>query len=102
MGVTVVGVRNEKGVKEDKLPQLAQKLAVDDEDVIRNQIGIKKDLLGLLGGRETYVISKNGKVEYKFNDQFNPEKMKRAGNTLRKPLLSNQMKEPRNTMISTT
>merc|ERR1719410_2081595 len=74
LGATVVGVRNENGVKEDKLPELNQKLFVDEEDTIRNQIGIKKDLLGLLGGRETYVIGKNGKVEYKFNDQFNPEK----------------------------
>merc|ERR1712032_1122627 len=74
LGATVVGVRNEKGVKEDKLPQLVQKLVIDEEDTIRNQIGIKKDLFGLLGGRETYVIGTNGKVEYKFNDQFNPEK----------------------------
>jgi len=74
LGATVVGVRNEKGVKEDKLPQLVQNLVIDEEDTIRNQIGIKKDLFGLLGGRETYVIGKNGKVEYKFNDQFNPEK----------------------------
>merc|ERR1712232_1365662 len=72
LGATVVGVRNEKGVK-DELPELVQKLIIDEEDAIRNQIGIKKDLLGLLGGRETYVIGKNGKVEYKFNDQFKPE-----------------------------
>ena len=46
---------------------------IDEDDAIRNQIGIKKDLFGLLGGRETYVIGKKGNVEYKFNDQFKPE-----------------------------
>merc|ERR1712087_343179 len=71
LGTTVVGVRNEKGVK-DLSEGLSQNLVVDDNDEIRNQIGIKKDL-GLLGGRETYVIGKNGKVEYKFNSQFQPE-----------------------------
>lgn len=70
-GVTVVGVRNEKGVKNTS--ELVQNLMVDEDDAIRNQIGIKKDLFGLLGGRETYVIGKKGNVEYKFNDQFKPE-----------------------------
>merc|ERR1712157_386819 len=72
LGATVVGVRNEKGVKEDKLPDPAPQLYVDRADEIRNRLGIKKDL-GLLGGRETYVVGKNGRVEYKFNAQLKPE-----------------------------
>jgi peroxiredoxin Q/BCP len=34
--------------------------------------GIKPDLLGLLPGRQTYVIDTDGKVVLSFNDQFNP------------------------------
>ena len=33
-----------------------------------------QDLLGLLEGRETFVISKDGEVKLIFNDQFGPEK----------------------------
>eukprot|EP00548_Thalassiothrix_antarctica_P007291 CAMPEP_0194135856 /NCGR_PEP_ID=MMETSP0152-20130528/5928_1 /TAXON_ID=1049557 /ORGANISM="Thalassiothrix antarctica, Strain L6-D1" /LENGTH=188 /DNA_ID=CAMNT_0038832277 /DNA_START=65 /DNA_END=631 /DNA_ORIENTATION=- len=71
LGATVVGVRNENGVKES-VEAVSQDLIVDENDEIRNLIGIKKDL-GLLGGRETFVIGKNGKIEYKFNAQFKPE-----------------------------
>ncbi len=35
--------------------------------------GIKSDLLGLLPGRQTYVIDTNGTVVLSFNDQFNVE-----------------------------
>jgi peroxiredoxin len=35
--------------------------------------GIKADLLGLLPGRQTFVIDKNGKCVLSFNDQMNAE-----------------------------
>ena len=41
---------------------------------VRKQYGVKKDLLGLLEGRETYVIGKDGTVKLVFNNQFAPEK----------------------------
>ena len=69
-GATVVGVRNEKGAKNSSV---GQKLVVDEGDAVRNEIGIAKDLFGLLGGRETYVVGKDGKVEFVFNSQFAPE-----------------------------
>ncbi|GMI14781.1 hypothetical protein TrVE_jg7336 [Triparma verrucosa] len=69
-GVAVVGVRNEKGAKGF---EGAQKLVVDEDDEIRNLIGIPKDLF-VLGGRETYVINGKGNVEMVYNDQFGPEK----------------------------
>ena len=40
---------------------------------IRNEIGIPKDLF-VLGGRETYVVDKDGTVMMVFNGQLNPEK----------------------------
>lgn len=69
-GVAVVGVRNSKGAKG---AAVSQKLVVDEDDEIRNLIGIPKDLF-VIGGRETYVINGKGNVEMVYNDQFGPEK----------------------------
>merc|ERR1711924_171880 len=69
-GVTVVGVRNEAGVKEDT--DSAVTLTVDEGDAIREEIGIPKDFL-FLGGRETYVLDGQGTVVAKHNNQFDPE-----------------------------
>mmetsp|Transcript_2649 Transcript_2649/g.6091 ORF Transcript_2649/g.6091 Transcript_2649/m.6091 type:complete len:225 (+) Transcript_2649:88-762(+) len=49
-------------------------LLSDEDGSIREAFGIKKDLFGLLDGRETYVIGKDGKIQMKFNSQFEPEK----------------------------
>jgi len=68
-GVTVVGVRNEKGAT---LEGKNVKLVIDEDDEIRKELGIKKDF-GLLGGRETYVIDKSGKVVSVHNNQFDPK-----------------------------
>ena len=35
--------------------------------------GVPKDFLGLLEGRQTYVIDKSGIVKAVYNNQFNPE-----------------------------
>ena len=40
----------------------------------QNPLAVLQDLLGLLEGRETYVIAKDGEVKLIFNDQFGPEK----------------------------
>ena len=60
-GVTVVGIRNDKGVKDGFADKYAQQFYVDVDDEIRNEIGIPKDLF-VLGGRETYVVDKDGTV----------------------------------------
>lgn len=44
-------------------------LLTDQSDFLRKSFGIKGDLLGLLPGRQTYVIDKSGKVVLSFNDQ---------------------------------
>mmetsp|Transcript_10157 Transcript_10157/g.30500 ORF Transcript_10157/g.30500 Transcript_10157/m.30500 type:complete len:195 (+) Transcript_10157:102-686(+) len=48
-------------------------LLADEGDEVRNTYGVKKDLLGLLNGRETFVIGKDGTVLLKYNNQFDPE-----------------------------
>jgi len=70
-GVAVVGVRNGAGVKEATSASI--KLVVDEEDALRTEIGIEKDLFGLLGGRETYVLDASGTVVSVHNNQFDPE-----------------------------
>ena len=75
LGVPVVGVRNEKGVKGDfasLYPGI--KFVVDEGDEVRSEVGIKADLFGALGGRETYVVDSKGTVAMAFNNQFQPEK----------------------------
>jgi peroxiredoxin Q/BCP len=69
-GFTVVGVRNGAGVKEDT--DSAVTLVVDEDDAVREEIGIAKDLFGLLGGRETYVLDKDGTIVEVHNNQFDP------------------------------
>jgi len=68
LGVSVVGVRNEAGVK---LVYDDLRLVVDEGDEIRNAIGIAKDF-GFLGGRETYLVDKSGTVVNVHNNQFDP------------------------------
>lgn len=70
-GFTVVGVRNEAGVKEST--DATVKLVVDEGDAMRNEIDIAKDLFGVLGGRETYVLDSKGTVLSVHNNQFDPE-----------------------------
>ena len=72
LGCTVVGVRNEKGVKEGFSDEYSQKFVVDAGDSVRNAIGIPKDFF-VLGGRETYVVDSTGTVATVFNDQFKAE-----------------------------
>ena len=44
-----------QGVKPAFEAKYNQKFVVDANDEVRNEIGIKKDFFGALGGRETYV-----------------------------------------------
>lgn len=70
-GVAIVGVRNAAGVKEGT--DAAVTLVVDEGDAMRTEIGIEKDLFGLLGGRETYVLDSSGTVASVHNNQFDPQ-----------------------------
>jgi hypothetical protein len=44
-------------------------LLTDQSDFLRKSFGIKADMLGLLPGRQTFVIDKAGRVVLSFNDQ---------------------------------
>mmetsp|Transcript_7452 Transcript_7452/g.11722 ORF Transcript_7452/g.11722 Transcript_7452/m.11722 type:complete len:180 (-) Transcript_7452:835-1374(-) len=69
----VVGVSSDKTAKEDFKAQFGQRMVADVNDEARKALGIKADLFGVLPGRETYVVGKDGKVAMCFNNQFSPE-----------------------------
>jgi peroxiredoxin Q/BCP len=48
-------------------------LLSDEGDAVRKLFGVKSDLFGLLPGRETYIIGKDGVVKNVYNNQFKPE-----------------------------
>lgn len=72
-GLTVVGVRNAAGAKGATADFPSLKIVVDDGDSVRNEVGIAKDIFGLLGGRETYVLDGSGTVVGVHNNQFDPQ-----------------------------
>lgn len=57
--------------------QFAQKhrlnytLLSDEGNKVRKQFGVPSNLMGLLPGRVTYVVNKEGKVVFMFNSQIN-------------------------------
>lgn len=53
---------------------LSYTLLSDENDSVRQQFGVAKDLFGLLPGRETYVVGKDGTILEVFNSQLSPEK----------------------------
>lgn len=57
-----------------KKNQLPFTLLCDDKSGVRKQFGIKGNLFGLIPGRVTFIIDKNGIIQHVFNSQMNFEK----------------------------
>jgi peroxiredoxin Q/BCP len=76
-GVQVIGVSaddvqsHKKFADKYKLPYT---LLSDTENKVRKLFGVKGDLFGLIPGRVTFVVDKNGVVRHVFNSQMNAEK----------------------------
>jgi len=49
-------------------------LLSDPDNKIRNQFGVPRNLFGLLPGRVTYIIDRNGIIRHVFNAQFQATK----------------------------
>lgn len=75
-GAEVVGISGD-GVEAQKSfasgNRLPFPLLSDTGDIVRKGFGIPNDMFGLLPGRQTYVISKDGKCVLAFNDALNFE-----------------------------
>ena len=70
LGFEVVGVRAEKSSKDTFASKYSQRFVADSDNAVRQQLGIKNDVFGLIAGRETYVINKAGVVEMVYNNQL--------------------------------
>jgi len=76
LGVIVVGISSdsvESHKKFEEKYQLPFTLLADTKNEVRKLFGVPKSLF-FLHGRVTYVVDKNGIVQYIFNSQFNAEK----------------------------
>ncbi len=76
-GVEVIGISSdglESHQKFAKKHNLPFTLLSDPKGKIRKLFGVPSSLLGLLPGRMTFVIDKNGIVKMRFNNQFGAEK----------------------------
>jgi thioredoxin-dependent peroxiredoxin len=71
-GAEVIGISSDSEASHEnfaihhKLPFI---LLSDTEGTVRTQFGVPTDLLGLLPGRVTYIIDKQGVIKYIFNSQ---------------------------------
>lgn len=76
LGAQVIGISSndqashEKFASQYKVPYL---LLTDPGASVRNAYGVKKTL-GLLPGRATFVIDKNGTVRHTYSSQMNPDR----------------------------
>ncbi|NND63868.1 MAG: peroxiredoxin [Flavobacteriaceae bacterium] len=69
MGVEVIGISSdseESHRKFSKRYKLPFTLLSDSKNKVRRKFGVKKGILGLLPGRETFVFNKNGELTFKF------------------------------------
>lgn len=77
VGAEVVGVSSDSAashqgfVTHHRLPFI---LLADEGGKVRKQYDVPKSLFGLIDGRVTYVIDRQGIVRHVFNSQINPKK----------------------------
>ncbi|MBZ9651727.1 peroxiredoxin [Psychroflexus montanilacus] len=86
-GAEVIGISNDSEKSHSKFSKkynLPFILLSDANGRVRKKFGIKKSLLGLVPGRETFVIDANGKVMFKFNSLDASKHMKKALNAIKK------------------
>ena len=76
-GCEVVGISSDPPASHKAFAakhRLPYTLLSDERSFVRNGFGVPSDLFGMLPGRQTYVISKEGKCLMVFNSQLDAEK----------------------------
>lgn len=76
-GAEVFGISSDSVEKHKQFAEkhrLPFRLLSDVNKRVRKLFGVPGDLLGLIPGRVTYIVDKQGKVRHIFNSQFNAEK----------------------------
>ena len=74
-GASVVGISSQDAESKKAFAakhQLPFTLVADQGGKVREQFGVSASFLGLLDGRETFVIDRAGVVRHVFNSQINP------------------------------
>ena len=77
LGAEVIGISGDEETSHDKFAKkyrLPFVLLTDANKKVRNLLGVKSSLMGLLPGRVTFVIDKKGIVQLIFENQFGAEK----------------------------
>lgn len=72
IGISADDVASHKAFAEKY--KLSYTLLADTKNEVRKKFGVPGDIFGLIPGRVTYVIDKEGIVRYVFNSQTNAEK----------------------------
>ncbi|MGB2087591.1 MAG: peroxiredoxin [Psychroflexus salarius] len=81
LGAEVIGVSSDNQSSHEKFSKkhnLPFTLLSDASGRLRKKFGVKKSLLGLVPGRETFVFNKNGQLVYKFNNLDASKHMQKA------------------------
>ncbi|AFU67674.1 peroxiredoxin [Psychroflexus torquis ATCC 700755] len=87
IGAEVVGISGDSEKSHAKFTakyNLPFILLADSTGKVRKKFGIKKSLLGLVPGRETFVIDAQGKLIFKFNSLDASQHMKKALKAIKK------------------
>ncbi|EMY82170.1 peroxiredoxin [Psychroflexus gondwanensis] len=87
IGAEVIGISNDSEKSHAKFSakyNLPFILLSDANGRVRKKFGIKKSLLGLVPGRETFVIDAQGKLIFKFNSLDASQHMKKALKAIKK------------------
>lgn len=77
LNVEVIGISADNVASHKKFAEkyrLPFTLLADTKKKVRKLFGVPNSLLGLIPGRVTYVINKNGIIAHIFNSQFGAEK----------------------------
>lgn len=80
-GAEVIGISGDSEKSHQRFAkkhQLPYTLLSDSSGKIRKKFGVKKSLLGLVPGRETFVLDKNGMLQLRFNNLDANRHMKKA------------------------
>lgn len=87
LGAEVIGISSDSDKSHQKFAskyQLPFILLSDNDKKLRKLFGVPNDLFGLIPGRVTYVVNKNGIVEMVFNSMSGKIHIEKALEILRK------------------
>lgn len=68
IGISADDIKSHKNFAEKH--QLPFILLSDPENEVRRKFGVPRSMLGMLPGRVTYIVDKNGVIQHIFNSQF--------------------------------